>query len=376
MSKIAIIDDAIKEDFLTNKIVKERIVIYDDKPDGKEIQTINHYTHATICAIVLEYCTENYELISVQIMKDCNTPANIDSLVRALEVCLDLKVDIISMSVGTVRLSESLKLNRIIQELANRKVIMVAAGSNQQLITLPASYPEVIGVQSDINSFLKPLEIAVHSKWWLGLQVTANCDLDFFKKFFIDSTSNSFAVPVVVSYINSYINKNKNPSIETVLKYLDKISSKEVVIELDKKVLESSKIKIPHVCMVIQEFKDFELGKEIINYLYNNYNIECVGFTKNRSMEDIRFLNIKKCGLEAEIIEIMIEKFCEAELIFSILLKKDFINLSSKFNIDLVISLNVEQTVFEVDGRKYAFLIGEESRNAGYIGDLIIEILS
>lgn len=376
MSRIAIIDDAIQEEFLANKTVKEHIILYEEKPGQKGIETANPYTHATTCAIILEACTENYEIINLQIMKDCKTPANINSLVRALEICLDLEVDIISMSVGTVRLSESLKLNKIMKELGRREVIMVAASSNQQLLTLPASYPEVIGVQCDIHGSLEPLKIAVHSNWWLGLQITANCNLDFPKKYLFDPTSNSFAVPVVVSYINTYLNKNKNSNLECVLQYFDKISSKDFFQTFDQKVFESSTIEIPHVCLVLHEGISFELGKEIMNDLYESYHIECVGFTRNKSLEDIRFFNMEECGLKPENIEVFLEKFCEADLIVSMLSKNDFINWGPQFDIDLVITIDTKQTEFEVKNRKYVSLIGEESRNIGYIGDFIIEVLS
>lgn len=415
MVRIAIIDDAINEEFLQNKTVKERIVVYSEGIAVREKEKQNACTHATICAMILEECTENYEIVSIQIMKDCETPTHIDSLVKALQMCLDFQVDIISMSIGTVRMSESLKLHEVIKALAEKNIIMVGAISNNQLLTLPALYPEVIGVQCDTKGFLKPMELIVHQENWLGTQVTANCDFEFFNsrlyplqanhavinKNISYLPSNSFAVPLVVAYINTYLNEYRkgnnilklnrnnntgnyernNPSQKQVLEFLERKSPIKGIKKEWKRCkkienqLRKTNHTIPHVCMVVSKEKDLEFGKRIVDELYLKHLIESIGFVNSETVEDIRFFSLKRNSLNIEAVESFLEMFSEAEMLFSVLTETEFQELKCKLDIDLIIFLKEMQTEFVGEGTKIAVLNGKGRREISCIANIIVEQL-
>lgn len=141
MKRVAIIDDEIHTGLLKHRngqIEKHGIENNTLKKISLNEGTLK-LSHGTICAQILEhYAQVEYELINIKLLRektdDIQTKdigqAEVQQLKLALEKCIALNVDIISMSLGLTVLNDARVLDIIIAQLNEMGVIMVAAGSN------------------------------------------------------------------------------------------------------------------------------------------------------------------------------------------------------------------------------------------------------
>ncbi len=160
-------------------------------------------SHGTICAEILDQFLEDYELINIEALPNENlgkrkAMGSIRALREALEICLDLKADIVSISAATTLLSDSAVICDLAFKLSQTS-ILVAALDNHGFVSLPASYPFVIGVQADRAGFLKPGELACRGEDEAGAPFYAGCGQKT-QSGFSYRPSNSFAVPVAAAW--------------------------------------------------------------------------------------------------------------------------------------------------------------------------------
>ncbi len=202
MSKVAILDTSV--DMYLIKNVKIEIF---DLCFGGNADYAKELNHGTLCAMVLEECASEYELINIRIFEEdeMKTYCDIDKLCEALQLCVALNVDVVSLSAGTMRLSDSKRLYGLTERLSKQAVI-VSALSNGKFVTVPASYPHIIGVRADVAGVLQPGEIAVQKVNQLGFDVYTNCDFTSLQEYGY-TKSSSMAVPVVAAYANDLINQ-------------------------------------------------------------------------------------------------------------------------------------------------------------------------
>ena len=163
MSKIAILDTGISPKYLHCKKFHAYNVC--GKEDGKEV---SETSHGTICARVLDYFASDYELYSIQIMEESRKMTekpmgDILHLEKGLRLCLALDVNIVCMSSVSSLLSDSNVIYSAAKELA-AKSFLLAALDNRKYVTVPAAYPFVTGVQSDVKNCLNPGELAYQKK--------------------------------------------------------------------------------------------------------------------------------------------------------------------------------------------------------------------
>ena len=202
MNRIAIIDTAIDAERIGRKDIE--YINLCEETSKNEAQKVSH---GTMCAMVLDHCTSNYELVNIRIFEGDVAKAYTDvgALAKALELCKDLKIDIVSLSAVSSILSDTKYLYDITCELS-KNTIIVSALDNIGYVTVPTSYPHVIGVKSDFADLLELGGVAVVVDDPLGVNVYANCNYECLYECDV-GPSNSFAVPVVVGYINELLNQ-------------------------------------------------------------------------------------------------------------------------------------------------------------------------
>jgi len=331
MSTIAVIDDMINERYLHHRSIKKRFLIRNGEVREIDTHPADICTHATICAVILEQCAVSYDIINISIM-EAKKPTDIRSLLAALELCVRLDVDIVHLSVGSVFLSDSLRLNGVIQTLLKNHIILIAALSNENQITLPASYPQVIGVRSDTHHILRPYEIIVDPKDPWGAQVTANCAMDLSIPGIQYYPSNSFAVPVVTSYVNRYANHHICRPADIMAK-LRADSNKEVLATaLQRKYDEIEKADhschcmVPQICVVANGMAGRDAGLELMNILGGEHDIEVAGLSGSIEINDVRFFTVHNFGGSLEKAVVFIEKHTQIELILLLLTEKEWMS--------------------------------------------------
>ena len=205
MARIALIDTNVDTAFLSNTSV-EKIKLCPES----SVADSHRINHGTACAIVLDRCACDFELLNIQVFKGNGRKVftEVGLLVKALECCLDNNVDIISLSAVSSLLSDSRYLYSVTHELAKRSII-ISALDNNLFVTVPTSYPHVLGVRCDFAGLLSPGEIAYCAGDPYYADVFANCNFDYLQEYQI-KPSNSYAVPVVAAYVNVLLNKGHN----------------------------------------------------------------------------------------------------------------------------------------------------------------------
>lgn len=114
------------------------------------------YSHATVCAKIIEKYSAPDELIDIAYAGNDGT-AELSDLCDALELALSLDADIINLSCGIdIFASCSVGYQRLLdicRELYVKGVIIFAAQSNDCRVTIPAAFPYTVSVeQADLET--------------------------------------------------------------------------------------------------------------------------------------------------------------------------------------------------------------------------------
>ncbi len=286
MSKIAIIDTAIDcED--TNGRAVEHIRLC-----GESKNCIHHEkSHGTICAMVLEHCASDYDLVNIQIFRDnkCKVFGDIAVLAKALKLCKELKVDVVSLSAVSSILSDSKHIYDITSSLSEDAVV-VSALDNRQYVSVPTSYPFVLGVRSDVAGLLSPGEIAYTADDPFGANVYANCDFALLQKC-LCAPSNSFAVPVVAAYINDLLNQGQSmPNIKSLIQTLKPYTISKEHERYFHRPMSPIEREIPIVFIADGTTR---MCRVLMNSLYEKYNVQSTALSLVDESYDIRIKHVK-----------------------------------------------------------------------------------
>lgn len=361
MSRIAILDSEIEpkglhcSKFESYHICKKEYTAIDSEA-----------SHGTKCARVLDKFADDYELTGIQILTEngIGKPmGNIEHLKEGLELCYELDVDIVCMSAVSSILSDSRHLFSVVQQLANKSVI-ISALDNERYITIPASYPFVLGVQSDRKEYLMQGEVAYQRGNLFGAEIYANCNMELLKKMHC-SPSNSFAVPVAAADINNWLNQKKD-----ITEYLHQLKSYPIPYDKNNFQSGTSMVRqdIPLIVIYSLDEKDiFTVCRDIMNILYDRYQVQTSALSSADTEYDIRFRKIddSKCLLEALL---FMEKHYKTDLIFVIVSEKERDEMKRQVDFDMEIA---------VDGMKCDVILENryvESKTKK-LADLLVELL-
>lgn len=211
---IAIIDDGVNQsDFnLSGSWAIGRDLKVTDEPCN---QIENHDSHGTICAkIMRKYLKkgsiDNIRFHSVAVLDSETMHGNVDQLVAAFELCSELDMRVIHLSIGSSYYRDFPTIKKCAEELHKKGAIMIAALSNRGTMTYPACLPYVIGVKSDAS--LRDSRFCYFSNPLDGIEIAASSShiLRNGKGRYITPTANSYAVPVATGKVISYLLENPN----------------------------------------------------------------------------------------------------------------------------------------------------------------------
>ncbi len=338
MNNIAIIDTVIGKNFL-------RFTTCINYYLHNDCKNINHINHGTLCAMVLENCTNNYNLINICAFSELNTQkntCNIKALIKALELCGNLHIDIISLSAATSILSDSKYLYDLTYELSKNTVI-VSALDNKRYLSVPASYKHIYGVQCDTKNILPLKDIAYCKDEPLNANIIANCNFEFLNKYGY-SMSNSFAVPVAVGYINNLLNSGVNKKqISSKLHSLQKYD----VSDLYKKFLTNQNDSIPIVFLIDNSNI---LCQKYMDIFYHQYEVQATAISTIFDTEDIRIKKVTNLTNISKDILFM-SYYYKTDLIFIIGNIEEFNDIKQKIDIDIKIVRNNQHVMLSFEGK-------------------------
>lgn len=295
MARIAIIDDAIHDSLLNSKVVLR--YRYDNgnfvvsSPPAHE-----HYTHGTIVLKILENYSSDLEIISVELLDDwfLNRKCSTARLISALELCTHLDVDIIHISLGSTRLSESIKMNASIRQITMSGIPIIAACSNEFYRTIPAAYPEVLGVIYDPTENLHEGTFAEICNPYLGINYISN-NIRSIPNTLNFSKSNSLSAAVITARVNELINNGTERKISSIIRELKKEASLNQQLCNWEPHPISQYTSIPVVCLFNIFSKDEKQQIALLNE-FAAYGYEAVGISCISDIDDVRIFKYADFG--------------------------------------------------------------------------------
>ncbi len=147
MLKIAVIDDGIsngkieKLEFNIEIDNNCRITEYSDKAQDN--------THGTICAMIIRKYVPDASIGSIKILQTNTKRGFVNQFKKALEWCVQHGISLINISFGSTQSYDYSSLFEYVKNAYQHGIIMVAALSNKNIVTYPASFQNVIGVKTD-----------------------------------------------------------------------------------------------------------------------------------------------------------------------------------------------------------------------------------
>ncbi|MCT4508890.1 MAG: S8 family serine peptidase [Tepidibacter sp.] len=230
---IAIIDDGINEKIFCTDInkkieIRDRLVYEDNNLYGHTI------THGTLCAGVINKYSDNININSIKILND--NRGDINSLVEALEWCINNDIRVVNISLGTYYLVDEVILKYIINKCYRKNVIIVAASDNHDYLTFPASFGNVIGVKGKSSNLLRKNKYSFFYNLIDGIDILAYSThelIDLKNRRIICPDFNSFAVPYITALVANILykethltfNQIKNKLFLNSVKNIDKIEN-------------------------------------------------------------------------------------------------------------------------------------------------------
>lgn len=287
MARIAVIDDSINDCMLKTE-VKERYIYESGSFKRSNRKPQNKITHGTLVAKVFETYAVSYEIVSIQLLENWfkQQACPVSSLVKALEFCATLDIDLIHISIGTEKLSDYRFLKDAIQRIENSNIPMVAACSNYPCRTIPASCKGIFGVIADHDNLLSGGEYVTNISHYLGTEFMADYELDIPLSGKIEK-SNSLAAAVISANINNFLNEKKRKcTFDEIFAYLQHNAEQNIEIRKDIVYLDD---ETPIVCLGNSISMNENKQIEIINILARN-GYEAIGISYNGPYDDVRLL--------------------------------------------------------------------------------------
>ena len=209
MKLIAIIDDGLQYNKLHLKVP---VIEYEINNKNKIVRTLASKQrvegHGMICANIIEELVEvnDYIIISIKVKDNASTSGRIEKLIKAIKFCVLLHVDIINISIGTCEKYKTQHLHRVVKKAYENGIVIVSAISNDNRITYPAAFKEVLAVKANIRGLgnrvicFRDLKYGEFFATWISNEIlTDNGEKINFR------VSNSYAAPAIVANIVNHL---------------------------------------------------------------------------------------------------------------------------------------------------------------------------
>lgn len=364
--KVAVIDDGINIQHISSPclcycVLNNRMVRFNNANSS--------ITHGTIIGSIIDNRCSQVNFYSIKIMNSYKENADIKDLETALVWCIENRIQVINLSLGSVNYFDRSRIVRLMYLLKRNNIIVIAAYSNKDRITYPASLDFVIGVKRDVTNILKSGEYIYVDKPLDGIDIICGCrqsclGVDFEK-------CNSFATPEITAKVCTYLIEGPILSVHQIKSMLKRDSFysighdklKDTTNNMDKPVIiinnQSTHFLVDILKTIIEEFSN------------DRYN--CVGLLKNYQSLEHNIFSINEIGMKVLInyidrctnFDLAIIGFDNQELEISI----DFF--------DIVINICENSIDFEYDKKSKKHLGSENICNiASYIKSFIVEIMT
>ena len=219
MIKAAIIDDGIDATQFNN--VKSWVINKDLSIESEDIIS-EEDNHACTCLRIIQKYSDVSDVFwhSIKILNDDTKQGNIRQFIEALNLCEQLNVKLIHLSIGTRSYSDFGLIQKSVKALCEKGIIIIAAACNEGTVTYPASMNGVIGVKCDYSPSDEQYSFIYNSIDNISFSASAKHILRDRGKLRFSLQSNSYAAPLITSKVLSLLTQNPSASFEEVYLYL------------------------------------------------------------------------------------------------------------------------------------------------------------
>ena len=205
---IALIDDGIDNNLYPEIHMKHDLSVEENevklRDPGDRILT----DHGTTCARIITKYAPDSELCSLRIFNKEKLTSSCRKLITGLQWCLNSKIPIIHMSIGSSYLSDHRKIRPLIGKILSQNQVVVAAYSNsKEYSSTPACIRGVFGVIADPNLkdnlYYFPSELSERRTIHASSQHTLTSLSGIV---IITQNTNSYAAPTLTSHIHNLLN--------------------------------------------------------------------------------------------------------------------------------------------------------------------------
>lgn len=213
--RIAFIDSRINIEYINEIMTVEQKIggvftINDNKVVPSTSLFTEDLTHATMCAKkFLDNFSYSCDLVFIEILDDSGSKANINSLLIALEWCLENSIKLINLSIGTTSFVDIPQLHTKINNLVANRTIIVSASSNRNKMTFPAFFSNVIGVRALGDKLIRS-GFEYDDSNIDGIEISCYISNEVVKykdKYHVLPCTNSLAAPAISAKVCSLINE-------------------------------------------------------------------------------------------------------------------------------------------------------------------------
>ena len=202
--RVAVIDSGIEDGHPLVGKVQQAIAVEDSDEADDEVQFIDAphddlYGHGTACAGLIRSIAPEVELVSVRVL-GTDLRGSAYMFANGLEWCIDNDVHVVNLSLSTANEDYAETFYELIDQAAQRNVMVVSAMNNERKRSIPSEFAGVFSVAccegSDRERFLRnpraPAEwgaigVDVEVPWAGGSTIVA--------------TGNSFAAAVMAGHV-------------------------------------------------------------------------------------------------------------------------------------------------------------------------------
>lgn len=311
--KAAIIDDGVDVSQFNNI---RSFIVKKDLNIEKNFVVSDSNNHATTCMKIIQKFADlgNIDWYSIKILDDESKLANINQFLKALALCSELGVKIIHLSIGTSIYDDFEYIEKYVNHLCEKGIIIVAASSNNGTVTYPAYMNNVISVKNSFGLKDDKYIFNENSMDHIDFSAASSHIIRIDNDLNLTQRSNSYAAPIITAKVISILNNNSEASFEEIYSllikdsinmngklstvYFDPVSFNDRVLlniiekESEENFISFSQIKYPqyilHSDTYKNELKEIDLSRygniilsfsslqnhksEIISYFLKNYN--------------------------------------------------------------------------------------------------------
>ena len=226
---IAVIDDGVNEGYFKIGELENNIEITaDHEINPREGYDPFMISHGSVCAAIIKKYLPDFRLSSIKIL-DQEMKGMASHLSKAIYWCADNDVDLINLSLGTIDYRDFEDIRKAVDYAIDKGLIIVAACSNRNIYTCPASFSKVIGVCSERGLNLSEGEYIYDMYSAKGVEITAvgrHSLYDYKGKIYVTPAQNSCAAPVITAIVGSMLQRGLDKNLAAIRSELLKNSCK------------------------------------------------------------------------------------------------------------------------------------------------------